>query len=276
MAKQAIIAMASAMIGLIAYSSFGKTAVGSISQIVGSALVRHDGDSAWTKARLRMPVYDNDAIATATESDCEITLNGDRVARFGEKTTVFLSEKNETDAKIKAAQGSIWINVKHLVNNRSFGVATPTAVAAIRGTVFEVECGENASNYLVFKGAVAVSSSGKKGAIGKDSTFMVQAGEQFTLVKDMEHYMKDQEKAMRDYLKDSDEELEKFNKDEQEQYDKYDKELQEQMEKMLIEERSAFKKLDDFNYSLRKIDESKISKSAWIKWNQERDKGLGW
>jgi hypothetical protein len=258
--------------GFLLTTVSAKTPVGSISQIVGSALVRHDGDSGWTKARIRMPVYDNDAIATAAESDCEITMNGDRVARFGEKTTVFLSEKNEADAKIKAAQGSIWINVKRLVNNRSFGVATPTAVAAIRGTIFEVECGENASNYLVFKGAVAVSSSLKK----SDSTFMVQAGEQFTLVKDMDHYMKDQEKAMRDYLKESDEELEKFNKDEQEQYDKYDKELREQMEKMLTEERSAFKKLNDFNYALRKIDESKISKSAWIKWNQERDKGLGW
>ncbi len=253
-----------------------KTPLGSISQIIGSALVRHDGETAWTKARIKAPLYDNDAIAVAEESQCEITMTGERVARLGEKTTVILSEKGEADAKIKAAQGSVWINVKHLVNNRSLGVATPTAVAAIRGTVFEVECDENSSNYLVFKGAVAVSSAGKKGAIGKDSSIVVQPGEQFTLVKDMDRYMKDQEKVLRSYLEESSEELEKFNKDEQEQFDKYEKELQEQLEKMLTEERSAFKKLDDVNIALRRIDFNRISQSRWIKWNRERDKELGW
>jgi hypothetical protein len=247
--------------------------VGSISQIVGGALIRHDGETAWTKARVKMPVYDSDALSVAEESQCEITMNGDRAVRFGEKTTAIISEKSEADAKIKAAQGSVWINVKHLVNNRSFGVTTPTAVAAIRGTVFEVECGENSSNYLVFKGAVAVSSSGKKDA---DSTFVVRPGEQFTLVKDMDRYMKDQEKEMRDYLQAANDELEKFNKEEQEQFDTFENELREQLDKMLTEERSAFKKLDDVSFALRKIDLNKISKNKWIKWNQDRDKELGW
>jgi hypothetical protein len=253
-----------------------KTPIGSISQVIGSAVIRHDGETAWTKARLKMSVFDGDAIATSEESQCEITMPGDRIARFGDKTTVILSEKNGGDAKIKAAQGTVWVNVKHLVNNRSFGVTTSTAVAAIRGTVFEVECGDNSSNYLVFKGSVAVSASGRKGAPAADSTFFVKAGDQVTLVRDMNRYMKDQEKVMRDFLRESDEELEKFNRDEQDQFDKYEKELQEHLEKMLTEERGAFKKLDDINYAVRKINLDKIAKSAWINWNQERDKELGW
>jgi hypothetical protein len=262
--------------GLFIAPSSGKTPLGSISRIVGSALVRHDGDTSWVKARMKMPIFDSDAIATSEESFCEVAMTGDRIARLGEKTLAIISEKTESDAKVKATKGSVWINMKHLVNNRSFGVMTSTAVAAIRGTVFEVECGDNASNYLVFKGSVAISSLTGKGKSGRDSTFLVGAGEQFTLVKDINRYLKDQEKAMREYLQESGEELEKFNKEEQEQFDSYEKELQEQLDKMLTEERSAFKKLDDMSYALRAIDPKKIAKNNWIIWNQGRDKELGW
>jgi hypothetical protein len=256
----------------LGFPSAAKTPLGQITQIVGSALVRHDGDTSWGKARMRMPIYDGDAVATTAESFCEITATGDRMVRFGEKTTAIVSDKAGSQAKVKVAQGSVWINVKHLVNNRALEVATPTAVAAIRGTVFEIECGENSSNYLVFKGCVAVSSSAGK----RDSTFLVNAGEQFTFVKDMARYLKEQETAMRRYIEESGEELDRFNKEEQEQFDRFEKEVQEQLDRMLAEERTAFRRQGDLNYALRTIDASKTAKSKWIVWNKERDRDLGW
>jgi hypothetical protein len=48
------------------------------------------------------------------------------------------------------------------------------------------------------------------------------------------------------------------------------------MDKMLTEERAAFKSLDDVSYSLRPIDEKKMSKNPWVEWNRARDKELGW
>lgn len=52
--------------------------------------------------------------------------------------------------------------------------------------------------------------------------------------------------------------------------------MQEQIDKMISEERSAFKRINDMNYTLRPIDVNKISKSEWVKWNQSRDKELNW
>ncbi len=263
-------------IGLTAIQSNAKTPLGSISSIVGGALVKHEGDTSWVKAGMRMRIFENDAVAVKEESRCEITMAGDKIVRCGEKTTVMISGNNESQMKIKTVAGAVWINIKHLVKDRSFDVSTPTAVAAIRGTVFEVQCNANASNYLVFKGIVAVSSIAGRGKTKKDSTFLIKSGEQFTLVKDMELYMKDQEKTIREYLKQSDEELENFNKEEQDQFDKYQKDMQEQVEKMMTEERSAFKTLDNMSYAIRPIDANKLLKNEWIKWNQGRDKDLGW
>jgi len=260
---------------LINVPSFAKTPLGTVSTIIGAAMIRHDGDSAWIKAKIRTPVYENDAIAVKEESRCEITFHGDKVARLGENTLAVITEKSADQTKIKALKGTLWINVKHLIDNKGFTVATPTAVAAIRGTVFSVTCDSNASDYLVFRGVVAVSKTSVKDA-GRDSTFTVKSGEQFALVKDINLYMKEQEKEIKDYLQQSNEELDKFSKEEQDQYDKYQKDMQEQMEKMLTEERAAFKTMDNMNYSLRPIDEKKLAKSLWAQWNRERDKELGW
>ena len=109
-----------------------------------------------------------------------------------------------------------------------------------------------------------------------DSTFTVGAGKQFTLVKDMNIYMNEQEKEIKDFLQQSNEEFDKFSKDEQDQYDKFQKDMQEQMDKMLTEERSAFKNLDNMSYALRPIDEKKLVKNLWVQWNRQRDKELGW
>jgi hypothetical protein len=255
--------------------SLAKTPLGSFSTIIGSTLVKHDGDTGWVKGKIKMPVYENDAIAVNEESECEVTLIGDKVVRLGEKTMAVITEKSGEQTNVKALKGTLWINVRHLVKNRSFDVSTPTAVAAIRGTVFSVQCDTNASNYLVFRGAVAVSGiSGKKGR--KDTSFIVHSGEQFALVNDMDLYLKGQEKAFKEYLRLSGEELENYGKEEREQFDKYQKDTQEQMDKMLTEERAAFKSLDDVSYSLRPIDEKKMSKNPWVEWNRARDKELGW
>ena len=267
------------LLSLIAFTSLAecKTSLGAISVIVGNAFVKRDGDTAWIKAKVRMPVYENDAITTKSESECEINLNEDKVIRLGENTAAIISEKQDASTKLRAAKGSVWINVKHLVNKRSFDVTTPTAVAAIRGTVFGVQCDPNKSDYMVFKGTVAITSASSKAKTGgADSTFLVNSGSQFTLVKDLDLFLKQEEKDLKNYLEQSNEEFEKYKNEEQEKYDSFEKEMQEQINKMISEERSAFKRLDDMNYAIRPIDVNKISKSEWVKWNQARDKELNW
>ena len=253
-----------------------KTSIGSVSAIVGSAFVKHDGDTAWVKARMRMPVYENDAITTKPESECEISLNEDKVIRLSENTAAIISEKQDANISVRAPKGSIWINVKHLINNRSFSVSTATAVAAIRGTVFSATGDPNGSDFMVFRGAVAITPVSSKGKNGGDSTFLVGSGSRCTLVKDLDRYLKQEEKDIKNYLEQSNEEFEKYKNEEQEKYDNFEKDMNEQINKMIAEERNAFKKLDDMNYAVRPIDMNKLSKSRWVIWNQTRDKELNW
>ena len=131
-------------------SGFTKTPLGAISALVGEAMIKHDGDSVWVKVKMRGKVLENDAISVGAESQCEITLSGDKIVRLGEKTVAVITEKTADQTKVKTLKGSLWINVKHLVNNNSFDVSTSTAVAAIRGTVFGVTCDSNGSTTRFF------------------------------------------------------------------------------------------------------------------------------
>lgn len=262
-----------AMIVLPSFT-FGKTSLGAISDIVGDVLVKRDGDSTWIKAKPRMPVYEKDAVATKEESRCELLLTGDRVVRIAEKSVTVIATSDAAGVKVNAAKGSVWVNVKHLVNNtQRFEVGTPTAVAAIRGTVFAVDCNTNAAKYSVFKGVIAVSSGAQKGG---DSAFIVKQGSQIALVKDLNLFMKDEEKAIKDYMEQSNAEMEKFQQQQQNEFDEYQKEMERKIQEMVSEERKAFTEKNGINYAVRPIDTAMVGKSEWAQWNQKRDATLGW
>jgi len=256
-------------------SAESKAAIGSVSAIVGKAMIKRQPATGWINAKIKLPVYESDAVSTGEESRCEITLTGDKVIRLGEKTIAVLSAQDEAHSKVKTIAGSVWINVKHLVNSRSFEVSSPTAVAAIRGTVFSVNCDTNATQYMVFRGAVAITPQKNSG--GKsDSTFMIPSGQQITLVKNLDQYMKAEEKAFKDFITKDQEDFEAFQKKDQEDFEKYQQETQAQIDKMVADERKAFKTMGTLNYAVQAIDTARAAKNDWVQWNTERDKKLGW
>ena len=249
--------------------------IGQISEIVGSILIKRSADSAWVKGRIKMPLYDKDAIRTKAESRCEISLVGSKVVRFGENALGLISAPSEGETTVKSAAGSVWINVKKLSTPSNVNIVSPTSTAAIRGTVFGVDCDTNGTNYTVFAGAVAVSSkTGKSGT--NDSGFVVKPGEQFTLVKDLNLYMKNQEKAMADFLKSSQAAYDQFEQQQQGAFDKFEAEQKAKLASMVAAERAAFVSGGDFSYAKRSFDIEKSPKKAWILWNQEQDKKLSW
>jgi hypothetical protein len=256
-------------------SAESKTAIGSVSAIVGKAMLKRQPSTSWLKAKIKLPVYESDAVSTSEESRCEIALAGDKVIRLGEKTVAVISAQDEAHSKVKTTRGAVWINVKHLVNSRSFEVSSPTAVAAIRGTVFSVNCDTNATQYMVFRGAVAITPQKKSGGKG-DSTFMIPAGQQITLVKNLDQYMKAEEKAFKEFITKDQEDFEAFQKKEQDDFEKYQKETQAQIDQMVSDERKAFKTMGTLNYAVQTIDTARTAKNDWVQWNTARDKKLGW
>jgi hypothetical protein len=135
--------------------------VAKITTFEGAVQVMKKGSTDWKNARPGMPLEVGDQIYTQAESFAEIRYTIGTVLRMDEKTKVTLESSTEKTVKSKSAIGTVWINMRKLVSaGKEFQVSTPTAVAAIRGTVYDMSTTEDsASDVSVYEGKVAVGPS---------------------------------------------------------------------------------------------------------------------
>jgi hypothetical protein len=135
--------------------------VAKITTFEGTVQVMKMGSTDWKNARPGMPLEVGDQIFTQGESFAEIRYVIGTVLRMDEKTKITLESSSEKTVKSKSAIGTVWINMRKLVSTgKEFQVSTPTAVAAIRGTVFDMSYTPDSASYVaVFEGKVAVGPS---------------------------------------------------------------------------------------------------------------------
>ena len=134
---------------------------GIITLPLGRVEVQKAGSDQWKKAGVKQPVYVNDKIRTRAKSRAEISLTGGGKMRIGEKSELELLQadvmgmKKDYNANLK--KGNVWVSAKAgFGEKKNVAVRTPTAVAAIRGTKYRVEAGEEESSVLVYEGEVEV------------------------------------------------------------------------------------------------------------------------
>lgn len=135
---------------------------GSIRTIVGTAQVNPALHAGWKAARAGMKLFTSDQVRTDPESSLEIAWENGGLLRIAEASVMTIS--GPADSLSEAAPGTtllkgrIWANMKKIASTeRKFGISTPTAVAAIRGTVFRVDAGvDSSTDVLVYEGKVAV------------------------------------------------------------------------------------------------------------------------
>lgn len=148
---------------------------GKIKSIVGTANIRRSGTVNWVPARVNMPVKERDAVRTFIESELELETSDGTILKLGENATLELDKLttngNADNTKVKILNGNLVANVKKLVNNNSkFEFETPTATAAIRGTVVGFDVGKEKTTIKVFEGVVLVTPNGtKRGVEVKDN-----------------------------------------------------------------------------------------------------------
>ena len=132
--------------------------IAKIASFEGTVQVMKKGAADWKNARPGMPLEVGDQVYTQAESFAEIRYTIGTVLRMDEKTKVTLESSSEKTVKSKSAIGTVWINMRKLVSTgKEFEVSTPTAVAAIRGTVFDMSYTPDSASYVaVFEGKVAV------------------------------------------------------------------------------------------------------------------------
>jgi hypothetical protein len=150
-------------------------AVGKITFPLGNVLLLPKGATRYQKVYLNMPVRNGDKIETKKTARCEITFNDKSIVRIDEQT-IYTIEKAEIGAEKKEVSsflflGKLWANVKKLIAGKdSWRLKSPSAVVAVRGTVYRMNSeADSSSQVLVYEGNVAVSpaakTTGKQGSI---------------------------------------------------------------------------------------------------------------
>ncbi len=135
--------------------------VAKIATIEGVVQVLKKDAADWRNAKPGMPLEVGDQVYSHEESFVEIRYVIGTVLRMDEKTKVTIEASSEKTIKTKSAIGTVWVNMRKLVSTgKEFQVSTPTAVAAIRGTVFDMSSIPDSASYVaVFEGKVAVGPS---------------------------------------------------------------------------------------------------------------------
>jgi hypothetical protein len=136
---------------------------GAVKEITGTVALWRGG--SWRAIRPGMGLRAGDSVRTAEESRAVISRSGGGILRVDEETLLVItaSTPGERAGDATLLTGRLWANMKKLAKKgTSFGVVTPTAVAAIRGTVFGVDAeGADATEVAVHEGSVAVAATSK-------------------------------------------------------------------------------------------------------------------
>jgi hypothetical protein len=128
------------------------------SYLVGSAQVRRSGKSI--PARVSLTCQVGDTIVLSKASRAELRYPDNTLLRLEENSKAVLTQRGKGVPEPTLLGGKAWANVKKIgQGGTGFGVRTPTAVAAVRGTVFRVSDADSSSNVRLYEGKVDVGSA---------------------------------------------------------------------------------------------------------------------
>jgi len=149
----------------------------------GASLLRQEKPLPLEVGKL---VHAGDVIHTDADSSVELRwarwAGGTRIklgpsTKFTVKRAVTNRSSGEEESRLRLDEGSIWVRLRRALAGKSkFEVETPTAVAAVRGTIFKVTVDpDGASHISVWKGSVAVEPT-KGGAVSVSDGSSVTVG----------------------------------------------------------------------------------------------------
>lgn len=257
------------VLSALQFISLGIEPVGRITWLIGEVGLHKEGRQRSLKARLHAPVHINDTLVTGVESRCEISCNDGIVIRTDENGVLVIAppraEHGDTVSAVKAAAGAIWVNARKLAGKRSFDLYTPTTAAGIRGTAYNIDCGSNSSDVMVFDGVVELQPVDTSAS---DSIYTVSRGERFAIVRDLDQYLATEREQYLSFQQEQQDAYEQFLRDEQSAYDEFVAETERRMEEL----RQTFTPAGSVYISKRTFNVDSGSSRAWIDWNLRRDR----
>lgn len=134
--------MASPVLAGNAASAGGKGAatlvlkVGSVEVLASQAA----GSGQWVKAKKGMLLFEGDRIKTRELARAAVILEDGSLIRLNENTDLLLKARKtaKNRSRLEVLLGNLWAKVTRQEEGRELEIETPSAVAAIKGTEFEV------------------------------------------------------------------------------------------------------------------------------------------
>ncbi len=145
---------------------------------VGDVQVKSQGE-AFAPAQVAQVILKGDVIKTGPESHIAIQIGSRGIVQLLPGSTLEAVSLFESgDGELSLLNGTVLSRIDRLGKSEAFRVKTPTAIAAVRGTVFSVSYGSGAGTVGVSRGRVDVTetASGKAREVTQGKAVDVKAG----------------------------------------------------------------------------------------------------
>ena len=128
----------------------------------------------------------DDSIVTGPSSTVDLNFGTRGVIRISENSNVRLSslQPDSSNEQFELKKGKIFVIMAKLSKGSRFMVATPTTLAAIRGTTFMVVSDPTASKISVIKGEILVQLA-KEGKLAEKIEKMLDANKKVVVSEDL-------------------------------------------------------------------------------------------
>ena len=162
-----------------------------VSYLVGSVEAHRGGKTF--PVRVSMACQVGDTLVSSTASRLELRYPDNTLLRLDENTRMVLTNRSAGKPEPTLLGGKTWANVKKIgQGGTGFGVRTPTAVAAVRGTVFGVSSNDSSSSVKLYEGKVDVGSQ-KSDSIARSKSRNEVAGPKEVSLEDWVRLLRGEE-----------------------------------------------------------------------------------
>lgn len=134
----------------------------------GTVEIKHEGGS-WIPAQSGTLLYQSDFVKTGNNTYASIVLFESSIIRLDSNTAVILQkvidEAGKSSITLQQETGRTWNTIQKISGIDNYDVQTPTTVASVRGTTFDVNVTTaGKTEVIVINGTVIVSST-KNGSV---------------------------------------------------------------------------------------------------------------
>lgn len=143
-----------------------------ISEVQGNVEIYFNGK--WSKALEDQNLSLNDKIKTGENSTAALILHESIFVEIDPLTEIEISSLSNDNTILKQDRGTTWNKFTDVAGISSYSVQTPTTIASVRGTEFEISSDEEASVLMVEEGEVDFKADNEEVRVKPNEKFMVK------------------------------------------------------------------------------------------------------